>query len=299
MPTLSQYRAAVAPEMGPYQTGTATSGSTTSQLEDINYPIRSSIAQDDLWVDKFLYRPAAVAFDKNRVVKSYTPGTGLLFPDGPYSVAPANGEAYEILGTFDAPTLHGLINEGLKMCWLVTEICATPVALKTRHDLATVAPWLRDPMDVFQAGYLGGSEDRNATDPYARVIRGEVMRDGNTLYFDHHPRSFNTTDTIYLRVLKRAYDHCRPTGGTFGTQAGLTLETDEAVAATDWVAAATLVVAWRRFAKIIDTADNNRLIRDRIEAAAWFTDLTKTHYLTTLPQRTLRRVNHFGPVFRR
>lgn len=306
MPTLAQFRQATGPEMGPYfgppnYAPVATSGSTVSQLEDTAYPILSSISQDDTWVDKFLYRPNAVAAgDKHRVIKTYTPASGLLLPDKTWTNAPyagGVGEAYEILGMFDAPTLHGLINEGLKRCWLVVDITLTPIALQTRHALTTAAPWLRDKLDIYQAGYLATGEDRNKQDPFVRVIRGDVERDGNTFYLDHHPRSFNTSDTVYLRCLKRAYDHCKPTAGVFGDQAGLTLETDESPAATDWVAAAALVVAWRRFAKLLEPAANQRLIRDRAEAAAWFTDLTAEHFKTSLPQRTLRRIGHFGPAF--
>lgn len=303
MATLAQYRQALSPELGPYvgppaYSLTASSGSTTSQLECLSYPIMSSIAQDDALTDRPLYRPsAAAAADKHRLVKTYAPATGLLTPDKVWTNSP-NGEAFEVLGPFDAPTLHALINEGLKHCWLVVELCAIPVATMTRHDLSTIAPWLQDPMDVYQVGYLASGESRNQTDPFARVVRGDRVRDGNTLYLDHHPRTFNASDSIYLKLLKRAYDHCRVTAGTYGGQSGLSLETDEAPIDTEWLSASTLVVAWRRFGHLLEAAANQRLIRDRAEAAAWFTDLTAEHFRTTLPERTLRRIGHFGPVHR-
>jgi hypothetical protein len=96
-------------------------------------------------------------------------------------------------------------------------------------------------------------------------------------------------------VLKRAYDHCRSAGGVFGEQVGLVLEDDEAPVDRVWAASAALVIAWRRFAHLLEPGANQRLIRDQASAAAWFTDECRKHFSAPLPQRTFRRRRMFGP----
>src|SRR3990167_10037089 len=88
--TLTQIRRYVAPRIGSYAQGTATSGSTTAVLEVTAWPFKSSLVQDDLYADHFIFRPDAVtATDKVRLVSNegYTPSTGLLTPDQTWTVA--------------------------------------------------------------------------------------------------------------------------------------------------------------------------------------------------------------------
>jgi hypothetical protein len=338
MPSLAEYRRSVAVESGPYigpelYTVRATTGTTVDQLVCDVYPIKSGIPQFDLLVERPLFRPNAVLLaDRHRYVQDYAPSSGTITPDLPWSISPlpvpggttygaleANtygdlgaftyedmegtgilgvGERFEILGPFDAPTLHQLINDGLKQCWLVVEVVCTPVEGVARHSLALVAPWLQDPNHVRQAGVLAAGDDRNATDPFERIVYGEVERDGGSFSFNTGNRTFNAGDVIYLRCYKRAFDHCRPAGGEYGDQSGLSLETDEAPIERDWAASSALVVGWRRFAHLLDPLANARLVRDMAAATMWFTDRSSQHFKAVAPQLTLRRARRFGPVFR-
>jgi len=295
------------------------------------YPIKSGIPQTDQLIDRPLYRPNAVQqTDKHRYVQAYDPTTGLITPDLAWALPPLAdpgvgtryidmeaftyvgmesliysdlentglagfGERFEVLGPFDVPTTHRLINDGLKNCWLVVEIACTPTPLYNRHDLNVVAPWLQDPSDVLQVGVLHPPDDRNLIDPFENVVRGMVERDGGSMYLNTGTTTFVDGDTLYLRCLKRAYDHCRTSGGTYGEQSGLYGETDEAPIERVWAAAAALVIAWRRFAHLLEPGANQRLIRDQASAAAWFTDECRKHFNAPLPQRTLRRRRYFGP----
>jgi hypothetical protein len=328
----------VAVESGPYigpenYVVRATTGTTVSQLICDVYPIKSGIPQFDLLVERPLFRPNAVLLaDRNRYVQEYDPATGTITPDLPWAVSPLTtpggstygeleaqtygdlesftyedmegtgivgiGERFEILGPFDAPALHQLINDGLKQCWLVVEVVCTPVEGVSRHSLSLVTPWLQDPNHVRQAGVLAAGEDRNATDPFERIVYGEVERDGGNYYFNTGSRTFSAGDTIYLRCYKRAYDHCRAAGGDYGDCSGLTAETDENPVERDWLAASALVVGWRRFAHLLDPLANQRLVRDQMTSAAWFTDRSNQHFKAVAPQLTLRRARRFGPVFR-
>jgi hypothetical protein len=161
-----------------------------------------------------------------------------------------------------------------------------------------VAPWLIDTGDVLQVGLLANGEDRNLQDPFTRRVRGQVERDGGHFYLNTDPQTFNAGDLIYLRCLKRAFDHCRAAGGVFGDQQGLLLETDESPAERGWVAAAALVAGWRQFGHLLEPAANQRLIRDQASAVAAFNDLVREHLVADLPQKKLYRQRSFGPAVR-
>jgi hypothetical protein len=337
MPTLAQYRASVAIESGPYigpesYNVRATSGSDVNKIVCSNYPIKSGIPQNDLLTERPLYRPNATQEqDRHRYVQTYDPPTGTITPDLAWSLPPiaapggsnyeyletftyadlelmlyqdledlglaGRGERFEILGPFDVPTLHQLINDGLKQCWMVVEVACVPTPGASRHSLELLTPWLQDVNHVRQAGVLAAGEDRNQTDPFERTVYGSIERDGGDFYFLTGSRTFNAGDVLYLRCYKRAYDHCRMAGGVFGDQSGLALETDEAPIERDWLASSALTVGWRRFGHLLEPQANARLIRDQATAAAWFTDRSRQHFTAVAPQLTFRPARRFGPVF--
>lgn len=280
MPTLLQIRQYVAKELGPFVSGTASSGSNANALVDTTWPISSTLAQDDFWTDAFVLRPsAALASDKVRLVLTYQPSSGTLVPDLPWTNAPVQGEAYELHQTLEPLTaMTDLINQALKRTMLLSELVGTPSVGKTRHSLTTVAPWVLDPAWVRQVGVLGQDDDRNEVDPYARPIRGLAVRDGSGVAIEHPGYSFSATDNLYMRVCKRAYDHCKPTNGEYGDQSGLSVDTDVAPVDLEWLGAAVLVEAWRRFSQILESASRVRMVPDRQEAAARFSVLTHQQF---------------------
>jgi len=336
MPSLAQYRSMFMVESGPFvgpesYVVRATSGSDITKIVCAQYPITSGQAISASLLDRPLYRPSvAQELDRHRYVMSYDPSTGTITPDLPWITLPFSpttgndyaflenytyfdleaylyqdlegigtdgiGERFEIAGPFDVPTAHRLINDGLKQCWLVVELACMPAPGMVRHNLSAVAPWLQDTSDVLQVGYLAPFEDRNTVDPFERIVAGQVERDGNDLYLNTWTRSFISGECLYLRCLKRAFDHCRKAGGVFGEQSGLDLETDESPAEREWVVASALTIAWRRFAHVLEVLANQRLVRDQSTAAAWFIDKTREHFSSPLPARTLKRRRQFGPV---
>jgi len=340
MPSLAEYRHNLAIESGPYvgpesYVVRATSGTTVNKLVCSNYPITSGIAQNDLLVERPLYRPTAVLEqDKNRYVMTYDPPTGALTPDLVWALSPLStlgattyaeleahtygdfedmlltyenmegtgiagiGERFEVLGPWDAPTMHQLINDGLKQCWMVVDVVCTPVEGVTRHDLRDVTPWLQDPNHVRQAGVLPAGVDPWVQDPFENIVYGAVERDGGSFIFNSGSRTFNAGDQLWLRCYKRAFDHCRAPGGTFGDQSGLFAENDESPIERDWLVSSALLIGWRRFGHLLEPLANQRLIRDQASAAAWFGDRTHSHFTAVQPQLTLRRATRFGPAFR-
>lgn len=332
----STFSAETGPYIGPESyVVRATSGSDTTKLVCSQYPIRSGIPQVDSLIDRPLLRPSAAdLMDRDRYIMDYDPPTGTITPDlpwtfPPYSTGTGNtyeflegysyydleggppgylyqdlegmgtngiGERFEILGPFDNPTTTRLINDGLKNVWLVVEVPCIPTEGATRHDLTVVAPWLQDANNVLEVGVLSSTDDRNLSDPFNSRVYGEVERDGGTFYLNTQGRSFNAEDVLYLRCLKRAYDHCRAAGGFYGEQSGLLLNTDEAPAEREWIVSAALVIAWRRFGHLLEPAANQRLIRDQMAANAWFTDRCRVHVTAVKPQIQFTRRRSFGPA---
>lgn len=301
MPTLKQFRQAVASRLGPFVAGAATAGSQ-NLLEATAWPFKSSLVQDDLYADYFLFRPAAQAGDKTRVVAAggYAPALGRFTPDLTWTLAPANGEAFELHGLVPpvldgVNDLHALVNEALKDVLLVAEVTGTPTAEAQRHALTNVAGWLKEPAWVYQVGYLAQGEDRNEIDPFRRVVRGTAEIDGDVVYLNHPGRTFNATDTVWVRLVKPAYHHCRPTGGAFGAQAGLTLDTDEAPPEVEWVVAATLVQCWQRLGTVLAPGEGGRAQQEQTRAAAETDRHQQTYFQAHLPERTFRPLHRWGP----
>jgi hypothetical protein len=341
MPLLRDFRARMALESGPYVGQglvdvRAWNGSDTTKLVCLQYPVQSGIPQDDIYVDRPLYRPNAVRdYDHHRYVQSYEPTTGTLNIDLPWELPPfppdvgstygflegftygdweippgytygdlegmgadGPGEVFEILGPFDVPTMHRLINDGLKKCWITVDVPAQPTQGATYHDLTASIPWLQDPGHIRAVGYLAESEDRNSTDPYMRVVRGQVVRDGGRLYLDTGTRSFNDTDVLYLKCYKQAYYHCAPNGGQFGDQEGLSAEDDSCPVDPEYVASAALLIGWSRYGHLLELNANQRLLRDQAATLTWFNDQARKHFTAVQPTLSFVKQRWFGPPVR-
>lgn len=294
MTTLQEIRQFLAREVGPFQPGTATGASTAGLLVSTSYPIKSNIPQSSKFKDHLIFRPSASADDQVRVVSSYDPATGQLTPDLPWASAPGNGEAFELLGTIDPLELHDAINDALKEILVTTEFTLSPV----KDDNRTFAPTVREPAWVRQVGYLDVNEDRNRVDPYrgGRTIRGDAMRLNGQVVLYHEGHTFDPArTTLYVKAMARAYERCAPAAGSFGDQAGLVLDTDTVEVDRTWVAATALVELWRRHSQILEAGANQRLIRNRVEAVAWKTDLSD-ELLDVPPLTFVTMVQHWGPL---
>lgn len=303
MPTLQTYRRAVAPRLGPYAQGTANVASSTTVADIAAWPFKSSLSTNDLWTDQYLFRPgAALAEDKTRIVATANTTSGQFTPDLVWTNAPDN-ETVEFHGLIppvsDGVTdLHALINEALKTIDLIVEVTGTPTADAQRHSLGTIASWADRPAQVYEVGYLGASEDRDEVDPFRRPVRGTVEIDGNVVYLNHPGRTFRTDDTLWVRMTKPAYRHCTASGGAFGSQSGLALETDECPAATEWVTAATLVQAWLRLGTVLAPGDAGRAQEELAKAAAQAGRFQRNYLEAARPKRSFRPLSHWGPYRR-
>lgn len=294
MPNLLDYRRALGTALQSLIVTAATAGSTTSTLECASYPIKTSRPVDNLFEDWFIHRPsAALPADKTRVVSTYAPASGKLYPDLGWTNAPAVAEAIELHGLIEPSVeIPGLINAALKRCVLVEEVTLTPAdAVTTRHSLASVAPWIEDDRQIRKAGYLVSGETRASTDPFRRMVRGETAMRGGVCYADIG--AWPTTTILYFLVLKPAYYHCKPAAGAYGDQAGLALDTDVAPVDLEWAVAGAMVEAWQRFGHILEASANTRMLRDQATSALLFDDQCRQHL--DVPRREMNRPMTWGP----
>ena len=80
----------------------------------------------------------------------------------------------------------------------------------------------------------------------ARVVGHTEQRMGR-VYLCTPGQQFETTDRLYVKAIKRAYDACRTSAtGAFGDRAGLAAEAHEAPVPVEWVGYGTLVIAANR-----------------------------------------------------
>lgn len=90
------------------------------------------------------------------------------------------------------------------------------------------------------------------------TTRGDL----NTTIVTHDPSTpvYLSPASLYLRGLFPAYGLCRPAGGSFGDQSGLTLDTDETIPDAQWVVAGALKEAWTSAPHIMEQiAESHRV----------------------------------------
>ena len=301
---LTTYRRQVAPLLGVYEQGTADAGaSSTTQLVCTTglasgARLKSATFPASLFNGKWLYMPGAAADDRSRLIKAdagYDPTNGYLLPDQAWSADPdtLSDRTFEITSLFSGPDLNALVNLALARCLLVVEFTFTVASTLTRrHDLTSSASWLTRPEWVYQVGVLASGESRDQVDPFVRTRYGTVHKDGATVYLEGP--TFNTTDTVYVKAVKSAYDHCAAAATpTAFTQSGLSAEADVAVPDPIWVAWAAMVEAEKKLAHLEQAGQATaESMRSRAVAAAMFSHLTAQNF--TEPRRTLRPLSYLG-----
>ena len=297
MPTLRDYRQAAARKIGPFEDRFATGGGGDT-IVDNGHPVRSTIVQSSLFKGFYVHRPNAPDVrDQHRLVRAYAPSTGTLTVSlAWFGAAPTNGEYYELLGVLPADVLNKLVNDTLERCFLEIEVVGSPVVNASRHDISGIAPWIKDQRWIYQVGWLDQNEDRNQSDPFRRTVYGNVERDGEIIYINHPHHTFEVGTDVWIKAIKPAKYHCRSSGGNFGDQEGLILDSDECSVPEEWVAAGVQMLAWDQFTANLSREDEERASGKRTEAALVFTEKTEKFYQE--PDRTFvpMPVSHWGPI---
>ena len=310
MATLIQFRQQAAKLAGPFMEGSfdASGASTTTGVDT---QLISSISQDDLHTDKYLFIPAGTAADQIRVVKTYAPSTGTLTVDAVVSAATIyNSKTYELHGFLDPTTgtrgsgfgWTDMINEALKRIMIGVEFTLAPTADAERHDLTTGQSWLTEPEWVRDVGYLLTGETRANVDPYRhRHIRGLPERLNSLVYFTHPGRTFASNETMYVKCLRTAYSLCRASGGAYGDQNGVSAETDEAIPDRLLVAWGAIEEALLRYRFALGKRAGSESDLDALLAKAstmWTSLLPKHSDMPADVPVLARMIQSFGPRYR-
>ena len=286
------YRRRIAEETGNFVASVVTTASTTF-LQDRRYPVRSNLDQSDLYAGKWLLRPRATSEDDRvRVVqeRGYSPSTGELRPDSPWSDAPVTGEPYELHGVIEPwGQMLDLINEALKRCLLVDHL-VLPIAPDVHTiDLTPYAPWLLDRRWVRGAAFVDPTQydDPAQVDMTSQAtFRGFVEQHGRSLLLRWQNTPWQAQQVLVVRCIRRSYDYCRENDqGVFGERSGLVAEDNESLAAADWVAAAAMVDFWNEFGDVVAAGNRQEAEANQSKWAAVFSSLTQQYF--SLPPYTL------------
>ena len=276
--SLTSIRQYIGQELGRFVTGTNnSSGGTTTTAVDTQ--LVSSLSISDWYVDWHYIIPAASAADDrvSRLVTTFAPSTGTITVDRAWSASSiADSAVYEMHGYLEPWTdLPLCINDALSRLYTVVELTVTPTANAIRHDLTTSNTWLTDPKYVRQVGYLVTGETRANVDPFARRrVYGYTSEDSGIVYLNHPTRTFASNETIYLRVLKPAYAHCRTnSAASYGSvTTGLSAEANETAIEKEVVGAGAIVCALNRNLLMIPKDENTQLMETLDRARRRWTD---------------------------
>lgn len=294
MPSRAQYRQAGARALGSLHAGTVTSG-TTSALVASAWPFRSTLQQNERFEHWFVHRPqAALVDDRVRTVATagYSAPAGSFQPDLVWTVPPAAGEPFELLGVLAPDDLHRLVNDVLHLVPVLVEVSVTPSSTTARrHSLADAAPWLTDAGDVYRVGRLASTDVRSQVDPFAAGVRGRATEVGGRVFLEDV--AFGAGETGVVLCARPADTYCRASAGVYGDLVnGLTADTDEAAVEADTVAAGVKMLAWDEFRELFWPGEIQTAEVKVAQAAARFWALVRRGFRE--PPRTFTPTRAWG-----
>lgn len=286
-----------------YEKGTSDAGaSSTTRLVsttslDSGASLKSSAWSASLYNGKWLYMPGAAAADKSRLIKAdsgYDPTNGYLDVDLAWGADPdtLSDRTFEITSLFSGTDLNTLLNEALKNIYVLRDLTFTVSHQNVRkHQVNSSASWLKSWTWIYQLGHLAtgeswpGTSTLVATDPYKRVKHGTGYDRAGEVWVEGP--SWLTTDTVYALCACRAYDLCRVSGGSYGGQSGLSLETDEASVDEEWLAWVAIAEAHNRLAHLETIGQaTEEAMRSRRMTSERVSSLTRDWWVE--PERTFR-----------
>ena len=276
--TRTSSRRWAAAELGPYASFAGdSSGHTTSTIRITSLATSASVS--DQFSDYGVILPAAAtaADQHNRYVTSGPDSDGDIAVDRVFSATSVmNSATFEFHGVVKTLTeWDRYFNDALKRIMLPVEFTLSPASVTaTRHNLTTGQSWLVNHNWVRQVGWLATNEVRADTDPYdRRAVRGGAYRESGTVYMYHPSKTFQTSDTIYVRAYKPAYSHVLPAaGGSYGSQTtGFAAEADEVPVSDELLGYAALTEYARRAVGLLSGDAAKALREKQAEWASLFT----------------------------
>ena len=248
MPTLREYRRALAKEAGAYGllTTTALGASADKVVCGGLISERPASAYDRRWL--YIVDGASAGQQSQVSESGFQKTSGTLTVDTDFTAAIASGVAVEMYPRVPAfrvdewPGWRELVNEALERLWTPDLIPMTAIANERKYTLDTATmPWLAD------KGRIVDLVDP-APDAFSRPVKSyrgwDTDIDGETAYLTLSG-PYASGETFYLRVRRPALSLIR-TASSWGTNDsdGLNSDTDEA---TSEVRHVVIVGMWRYY----------------------------------------------------
>jgi hypothetical protein len=284
--TLRSLRERLGTEMGAWGKVQATA-SSAAFVEVARSPIKSTSIQSKRYEGFYLFRPDAPSPDdydrRVKVPGGYDPATGRLTPDNSYTDSVAVDERVELSRLLPGTLLNESINGGLKDCLTVGEFSVVVGQDPVRRVLlSTAAPYLKSANEVLRTGWLTDDEDPTEVSPFDKPFRCNFEQRYGQFYAQS--RTLPTDCTLYFEVVQPYFYACRDTDlDAFGDAWGLNSDAASCLVPEDWAVSAALMYAWRKFASVLEPAANARAIRNRLEAADWFSSKSEQYWDRPVP----------------
>ena len=261
--TLAQLEQETARRVGPYYSHvTDRQVPNTANFSYANFPtLRSSMDLDsvtNLWLLRRA-QPLDVV-DRQRLVASYDPEMGRVYPDRPWAAIPLPGEVCEFSHLDPEQQLRVSVLAGLRRCFLPDTVQAYPTAPYGGIDLTLQFPWLTEPWQIARVryGWLGPYHDA-PWDLYTAA--GHLIMTGTHGVF--------MPMMVWLDAWRPAWSWVNDAESTTGPTADAdTLQVD-----LDYAAAAGHIEAWHHFPARVQAAAAGNLQATREQAAAEFSRL--------------------------
>lgn len=268
--TLAQLEQETARRVGPYLAYfTDRQVPNTATVSYINVSeLRSNIVMDaptDLWLLRrgldYLDNPVAFdVTDRQRLVSSYDPEQGRIYPDRIWGIIPVPGEQVEFHHLNPAQELRQSVLAGLRRCFLPETVQVQPTAPFGGIDLTLQLPWLTDPWQVQRVryGWLG---------PYGDAPFDTYTSAGHLILTGTHGTALPTS--VWADAWRPAWSWVNGAESAGGPVADDdTLEVD-----LDYAAAAAHIEAWHHFPAKLQSAAAGSFQATREQAAQEFTRL--------------------------
>jgi hypothetical protein len=264
--TLAQIEQDTARRLGPYSSAfTDRQIPNTAQFTFASFPQLQSQIDLDSVTNLWLLRRGVTwdgtpitldVVDRQRLVASYDPEMGCVYPDHPWGTIPSPGEVCEFHHLNPEQELRVAVLAGLRRCFLPDLIQVQPTAQYGGIDVTAQLPWLTDPwqIDRVQYGWLQPWTDA----PFEAVSQGGHIILMGSAYWA-------APVSMWLSVWRPAWSRVNGLDSS-----GPTLDSDVLDVDLDYAAAAGHIEAWHRFPARLMTAAAGGTQATQVMAAAEF-----------------------------
>jgi hypothetical protein len=287
--TLAQLEQEAAQRVGPYASAFCDRQvPNTANFTFANFPTLRSTLDLDSVTNLWLLRRGVLLdgtpvpmdiVDRQRLVSSYDPEQGRVFPDRPWGTIPAPGEMVEFHHLDPAQELRSSVMAGLRRCVLPDTVQAQPTQQWGGLDLTVQFPWLTAAWQIERVRY-------GWVDPYADAPWDTYQTGGHLILTGTYGRALPMA--MWIDTWRPVWSWVNGAESTTGPVA----DDDVLEVDLDYAASAAHIEAWHHFPARMQAAAAGNLQATRDQAAAEFSRQAGIFG----PQRS--RVIGFGNVVR-